>query len=145
MPWQEGLGIALMISMSRSTNKITAGKIIELSISSFGSVSVSRLTSATFSFAVIINSSSKISWNVVGHQDVVRILEHTANTHDVGILIFRATSPVNKLSLEWTLERVLLHKYVTYRYVDISAFYRKEIKGIILIYRNSEFFMLIFL
>ncbi|KAK9299127.1 hypothetical protein QLX08_007746 [Tetragonisca angustula] len=38
MPWQEGLGIALMISMSRSTNKITAGKIIELSISSFGSV-----------------------------------------------------------------------------------------------------------
>ncbi|KAF3424629.1 hypothetical protein E2986_07795 [Frieseomelitta varia] len=37
MPWQESPGIALMISMSRSTNKITAGKIIELSISSFGS------------------------------------------------------------------------------------------------------------
>ncbi|KAF3424628.1 hypothetical protein E2986_11710 [Frieseomelitta varia] len=35
MPWKKNLVVPLMISMSRSTTKITAGNIIELSISSF--------------------------------------------------------------------------------------------------------------
>ncbi|XP_068971245.1 odorant receptor 13a-like [Bombus flavifrons] len=38
MPWKKSLVVPLMISMSRSTTKITAGNIIELSISSFGNV-----------------------------------------------------------------------------------------------------------
>ncbi|KAG6804456.1 hypothetical protein HZU73_00378 [Apis mellifera caucasica] len=38
MPWKKSLAIPLMISMSHSTTKITAGNIIELSISSFGDV-----------------------------------------------------------------------------------------------------------
>ena len=40
MPWKKSLAIPLMISMSHSTTKITAGNIIELSISSFGDVSI---------------------------------------------------------------------------------------------------------
>lgn len=43
MPWKKSLAISLIISMSRSTTKITAGNIIELSISSFGAVSISNL------------------------------------------------------------------------------------------------------
>ncbi|CAD1473675.1 unnamed protein product, partial [Heterotrigona itama] len=38
IPWKKSLVVPLMISMSRSTTKITAGNIIELSISSFGNV-----------------------------------------------------------------------------------------------------------
>lgn len=44
MPWKKSLVVPLMISMSRSTTKITAGNIIELSISSFGNVSVSHVS-----------------------------------------------------------------------------------------------------
>ncbi|KAG6804457.1 odorant receptor 19 [Apis mellifera caucasica] len=38
MPWKKSLAISLIISISRSTTKITAGNIIELSISSFGAI-----------------------------------------------------------------------------------------------------------
>ena len=41
MPWRKSLAIPLMITMSRSTIKLTAGNIIELSIRSFGDVSAS--------------------------------------------------------------------------------------------------------
>lgn len=44
MPWKKSLVVPLMISMSRSTTKITAGNIIELSISSFGNVSISYIS-----------------------------------------------------------------------------------------------------
>ncbi|KAF3424626.1 hypothetical protein E2986_11709 [Frieseomelitta varia] len=36
IPWRKSFAIPLVISMSRSTTKLTAGNIIELSISSFG-------------------------------------------------------------------------------------------------------------
>ena len=39
IPWRKSFAIPLVISMSRSTTKLTAGNIIELSISSFGDVS----------------------------------------------------------------------------------------------------------
>ncbi|KAK9299124.1 hypothetical protein QLX08_007744 [Tetragonisca angustula] len=38
IPWRKSFAIPLVISMSRSTTKLTAGNIIELSISSFGDV-----------------------------------------------------------------------------------------------------------
>lgn len=40
MPWRKSLVVPLMISMSHSTSKITAGNIIKLSISSFGGASI---------------------------------------------------------------------------------------------------------
>ncbi|XP_076760451.1 odorant receptor 43a-like [Xylocopa sonorina] len=44
MPGKKSLAIPLVISMSRSTTKITAGNIIELSISSFGNVIKTSVT-----------------------------------------------------------------------------------------------------
>ena len=46
MPGKKSLAIPLMMSMSNSTTKITAGNLIELSISSFGDVSIPHDTRA---------------------------------------------------------------------------------------------------
>lgn len=43
LPWKDVRGLVLILAMSNSSNNLTAGYLIELSLTSFGDVSVELL------------------------------------------------------------------------------------------------------
>lgn len=63
LPWKDVRGLVLILAMSNSPNNLTAGYLIELSLTSFGDVSIELLRcilyllSAKYFFLQVIKSS----------------------------------------------------------------------------------------
>lgn len=76
LPWKDVRGLVLILAMSNSPNNLTAGYLIELSLSSFGDVSIALVK------RILCLSSTKyfLLFLLTGYQIIARILEYVENT-----------------------------------------------------------------
>lgn len=109
LPYKTALGLILIISRSSAVIKITAGKLIQLSIATFSDVS---------------NGSSFLSINrlqqviISGYQNVLRLSEYVTNCYDVSAHV-RSQKKKEKFSILicylYSIFKIKIHTTVNYR------------------------------
>lgn len=75
LPHKTALGLILIISRSSTVIKLTAGKLVHLSIATFGDVSISAMSRYTF----LQTWYNRYNWIISGDEDIHDIFKHASD------------------------------------------------------------------